>query len=65
MSDVIVLTAELAYTLYENGLITREDLTRTLEKCINAASIDTGYAGRHGLPFPDTKFDDSDVKEIK
>lgn len=64
MTDVIALTAELAYALYENGLITRDDLTRTLEKCINAASIDAGYADKLGVPFPDTKFDDSDLETL-
>jgi hypothetical protein len=62
MSDIIVLTAEIAFKLFENGDITREELTRTLEKCINAAAISNGYADELGLPFPDTKFDDSDLE---
>lgn len=60
--DVIVLTAEIAFKLYEEGHITRKDLTRTIEKCINAAALSNGYAEKLGLPFPDTKFDDSDLE---
>lgn len=60
--DLIVLTAEIAFKAYEEGQLSREQLTRTIEKCINAASIQSGHAVELGLPFPDTKFDDSDLE---
>ena len=62
MPDIILLTVEIAFKLFENGGITREELTRTIEKCVNAVSIENGYADKLGLPFPDTKFDDSDLE---
>jgi HD superfamily phosphodiesterase len=62
VADLIVLTAEIACKLHEAGHITREELVRTLEKCINAAAISNGYVDKLGLPFPDTKFDDSDLE---
>jgi hypothetical protein len=60
--DPILLTVEIAFKLFENGDITREQLTRTVEKCINVVAIENGYADTLGLPFPDTKFDDSDLE---
>jgi len=65
--DVILLTAEIAAKSFAEGRLTEKQATRAIEKCINAASIDTGYAAKLGVPFPDTKFDDSDLddKETK
>ena len=61
MTDVIVLTAEIAFELYKEGHITKTDLTRVIQKCINARAIENGYVEKFGMPFPDTKFDDSDL----
>lgn len=61
MDDFVYLTAEIAYQAFEAGKLTREQLFNTLEGCINVIAIENGYADRLGLPFPDHKFDNSDV----
>lgn len=63
--DIVMLTAEIACKAYEDGQLSREKLTRTIEKCINVTSIQNGDAAKYGLPFPDTKFDISDLDNDK
>jgi hypothetical protein len=52
MSDVRPLV-EIAFRLHEQGRITREELVRIVEQCINVVSLENGYAEKLGLPFPD------------
>lgn len=46
---------ETAFCLYEEDLITREELTHIIEQCINIVSMENGYADELGLPFPDAQ----------
>jgi len=48
----LVQIAELAFQLYGQKRITREELVHVIEQCINAVAIENGYADQHGLPFP-------------
>ena len=47
--------AEGAFRLHEEGRITREELVRIIEQCVNAAAVANGYADEHGLPFPEER----------
>lgn len=51
MRDVRPLI-ELAFRLYEEGHLSREDLTDIVGDCINIVAIENGYASKHGLPCP-------------
>lgn len=44
---------DTAFRLHEQNRLSREDLVRLLEQCINVVSIENGYADELGLPFPD------------
>jgi hypothetical protein len=44
---------EIAFRLHDQGRITREELVRIVEQCINVVSLENGYAEKFGLPFPD------------
>lgn len=46
------LIVETAFRLHEEELLSREDLVRLLEQCVNATALENGYAEAHGLPFP-------------
>lgn len=48
-------TAKIAFDLHEKKLLSRQELVRVLQECVNAAAIENGYADEHGLPFPDRK----------
>lgn len=58
MSDSIDLIAALAFKQHEEGKITKEQLVRQLQLCINARAIGNGYADEFGMPFPEAKFDE-------
>ena len=45
--------AKIAFDLHENKCLSREELVRILQGCVNVAAIENGYADEHGLPFPE------------
>ena len=50
-----VKIAELAFKLHEEGRIDKNKLVSMLETCVNIASLENGYAEKHGLPFPKSR----------
>jgi hypothetical protein len=50
---VIQMLVELAFRLHEEGILSRDDLTRIVGECINSVAIENGYAAEHGLPLPE------------
>lgn len=47
--------AKIAFEMHEKKYISREELVRVLQGCVNAAALENGYADEHGLPFPDKR----------
>ncbi len=45
--------AEIAFSLHTRGHLSREELVRVLQQCVNGTALDNGYADMYGLPFPD------------
>ena len=45
--------AEIAFRLHEKKLISKEELVRILQECVNITAIGNGYADEYGLPFPE------------
>jgi hypothetical protein len=52
---------DLAFRLHDQGRITREELVRIVEQCINVVSIENGYAEKLGLPFPNVTEDEPEA----
>ena len=50
--DLISQIAERAFALYERGELDAPELVSLLESCVNARTLENGYADRYGLPFP-------------
>ena len=44
--------AKIAFDMHEKKYISREELVRILQGCVNVAALENGYADAHGLPFP-------------
>jgi hypothetical protein len=44
--------AETAFRLHEKKCISREELVRILQQCVNATVLENSYADQYGLPFP-------------
>ncbi len=53
--DTVSFMADLASKLHDAGKISDSDLCSILESCINVRAVETGYADKHGVPFPRTK----------
>ncbi len=49
----LMLVIEVAFRAYARGHLSRVELARVVEQCINIATIENGYADEHGLPFPE------------
>lgn len=47
------LIAETAFRLHEKKYLSREELVRILQACVNATALENGYADKYGLPFPE------------
>ena len=47
--------AKIAFDLHEKKVLSRAELVRILQGCVNVAALDNGYADEHGLPFPDKR----------
>ena len=45
--------AKIAFDMHEKKYISRKELVRILQGCVNVAALENGYADAHGLPFPD------------
>lgn len=52
MSNSPRLIAEIAFRLHDEKKLSREDLVRILQDCVNVTAIGNGYADVHGLPCP-------------
>lgn len=50
MIDLVLLTVEIAFKAYEERQLSKKDLTRTIETCINVVSIENGYLVYGGMP---------------
>lgn len=46
------LIIETAFRLHKEKLLSREDLLRILEECVNATALDNRYTDTYGLPSP-------------
>lgn len=44
--------AKIAFDLHDEGQLSKKELVRILEGCVNLAALENGYADAHGLPFP-------------
>lgn len=44
--------AALAFDLHEKKYLSREELVRVLQDCVNVTALENGYADQYGLPFP-------------
>lgn len=44
--------AEIAFDLHERKCLSREELVRVLQGCVNITALENGYADALGLPFP-------------
>lgn len=51
MSD-LKLVVETAFQLHEKKRLSREELVRILQDCVNITALENGYADQYGLPFP-------------
>jgi len=50
--DPLALIVKYAFDAHQRGSITRAQLVECVENCVNARSLENGYASEHGLPFP-------------
>lgn len=44
--------AATAFRLHKEKRISRKELMRILQQCVNVVAIENGYADELGLPFP-------------
>lgn len=47
--------AKIAFDMHEKKYLSRDELVRILQGCVNSVAIENGYADEHGLPFPDNQ----------
>lgn len=52
---MVKLIAETAFRLHKEKLLSRKDLVRILQDCVNVTALENGYADTYGLPFPGRK----------
>jgi hypothetical protein len=50
--DTVLLMAKIAFKNFKEGHLSKAELMKVLQRCINIRALENGYADRFGMPFP-------------